>query len=138
MSPERLDEYESEFDGEYPSAKGSEESSESEQIRLLGDKWKAETDMFLAESREVLGEEKGPTSEAKEIVANASRLDKHVADRKRSCNTYDDEGNRAFVKRMTHNPFVKETRGNERCVKTAYAEEYEGWNRAEDLSLRTI
>ncbi len=73
-----------------------------------------------------------PTFEAKEIVADAARLDKYVTDRKRSYNTYDDEGNRVFVKKMTHNSLVKETRWSERCVKTACVEADDGWNRVED------
>ncbi len=73
-----------------------------------------------------------PTFEAKEIVADAARLDKYVTDRKRSYNTYDDDGSRAFVKKQTRNSFVKETRWNERCVKTTFVGEDEGWERTED------
>ena len=73
-----------------------------------------------------------PTFEAREIDADAARLDKHVTDRKRSYNPYDEEGNRVFVKKMTRNSFVKETRWSERCVKTAYVEAEGGWNRFVD------
>ena len=68
-----------------------------------------------------------PTFEAKEIVASAARLNDHVADRKRSYNTYDDDGKRVFVKKMTRNSFVKETHWNERRVKTTCVEEDDDW-----------
>ena len=80
----------------------------------------------------MLGEENVPTLEAKEIVADAARVDKYVTDRKRSYNTYDDEGNRVFVKKMFDNALVKQTRWNERCVKTTYVEHDDGWRRTED------
>ncbi len=73
-----------------------------------------------------------PTFEAREIVGSAARLNKYVADRKRSYNTYDDDGNLVFVKKMTHNSFAKETRWNERCVEKTCVEEDEGWERTED------
>ncbi len=70
--------------------------------------------------------------EAKEMVGDAARLDKYVTDRKISYNTYDDEGNRVFVKTMAHNPFVKGTRWSGRCVKTPCVKVEDGWSRVED------
>ena len=129
-SEELPEEFESDYD--YDSAESSEESSESEHIRLSSDQRKVENDTFLAEFREALGEGNVPNFEAKEIVASTDRLNKYVADRKRSYNTYDDDGNRIFVKKVSHTSFVKETRWNERCVMTTYVEEDEGWWRTED------
>ena len=58
-----------------------------------------------------------PKFEANQIVAQAGRLNKYVADRKMSYNTYDDEGSRVFVKKMSGNTIVKQTRWNERNVR---------------------
>ncbi len=72
-----------------------------------------------------------PKFEAMEIVAEPARLDKYFTDRQRSYNTYDEEGNRVFVVKMTRDSFVKETRRSERCVSTTYVEADDGWNRVE-------
>mgnify|MGYP000187735579 CR=1 FL=1 len=73
-----------------------------------------------------------PKFEAKGIGAEPALLSKYVAGRNISYNTYDEEGNRVFVEKMTHNSFVKETRWNERCVKTTYVENDDSWTRVED------
>ena len=56
-----------------------------------------------------------PKFEAMEIAAEPALLDKYVTDRQRSYNTHDEEGNRVFAKKMTHNSFVRERLWNERC-----------------------
>ena len=64
---------------------------------------------FLEKAKDELGEDEVPILKAEEIIVDSHVLNDLVDARARSYNTYDEDGNRIFVKKHSWNTWIKET-----------------------------